>query len=507
MRPVFILLFSALLAGTHVYAQEAEEIELLHADVLEGDESLGKNVFRLTGNVRFRHNGAVMSCDSAFRYNLENRFHAFGNVHINRGDTVHAYGQELLYDGATGIAKLTKSVRMTDRHMELSTPRLDYHTASNMAYYKDGGVLVDGNNRLTSRKGYYYAGEQAMYFRDSVVLVNPSYRVEGDTLRYHTPTATAFFLGPTTIVSSGEDSTFIFCGYGWYDTRSGKSYFSDQAFMQSKNQRLSGDSLLYDKTSGIGRAFQNVEVFDVDNNILVNGEYAIYYDTAYYSLVTEKALFTRITGNDSLFLHADTLFASWDSSSAAKTYYAFHHVNIFKSDLQGKCDSLIYNTSDSIIIMHGKPVLWSDDNQLTSDSVHLRTTDEGIDRMLLFGSAFIASEVDSVRFNQVRGKHMTGYFSDDRLRRIDVSGNGQAIYYVSEGAGDSTRLTGVNRADCSDLSILVDSNRVKRIQLYTAPSGTLYPIGELDASALILKGFAWYGHLRPLRKEDIFVWK
>lgn len=507
MRLFFLLtslFLSAVVSSFHSHAQERTQVELLNANVLEGDEKLGKNVFRLLGNVQFRHKNVLMFCDSAYRYGDENRFDAFGNIRINQGDSLRANADLLKYDGNTSIAHLFNNVRMTDNKMVLTTNELHYNTQTNVADYYSGGKIVDRDNVLTSKTGYYFANEKTFFFKDSVVLDNPKYNMESDTLKYNTATKTSFFYGPTTIDSKGTDSTLIYCEYGWYNTETEKSYFSQHAFIHSKNQILYGDSLLYDRKTGIGRGYKNVQVVDAYNNTIVSGDYAIYYEHEQRSIITGKTIFTQVMDGDSLFMHADTLYATWDTTANMKTYFAYHHCRMFKSDLQGKCDSLVYSSKDSTIMMYNNPVLWNEENQLTGDSIKLLTVNSAIDKMLLYNSSFIASKVDSARYNQVRGKNMIGYFNDNKLHKIDVSGNGQTVYYVRN---KKEELTGVNRAECSDLVIFVKENKVNKIVLLTKPEGTLYPINELKPEELKLKGFSWQEEKRPVSKEDIFLWR
>ena len=130
--------------------------------------------------------------------------------------------------------------------------------------------------------------------------------------------------------------------------------------------------------------------------------------------------------------------------------------------------------------------------------------------MYLVNSSFITSradniqagEVDSMRFNQIRGKNMTGYFQDNKLYQILVSGNGQTIYY---GKNKQGKNFGVNRADCSDLIIRIKENKVQQISLLKEPDGTLYPIKELPTKELRLKGFVWRELDRPKSKDDIYM--
>ena len=96
---------------------------------------------------------------------------------------------------------------------------------------------------------------------------------------------------------------------------------------------------------------------------------------------------------------------------------------------------------------------------------------------------------------------MTGYISNNELRRIDVEGNGQTIYYPK----DNDEIIGINRAESSNLSILLENQKVSGIILRTQPSGNMNPPYLLDAEACKLQGFRWLEEYRPKTKEDIFT--
>lgn len=74
-----------------VVAQSKSQVEIENADTFEGDASLGKNVSRLLGNVRFRHQGALMYCDSAYLYQETNSLDAFGKIRILQGDSIESW--------------------------------------------------------------------------------------------------------------------------------------------------------------------------------------------------------------------------------------------------------------------------------------------------------------------------------------------------------------------------------------------------------------------------------
>ncbi len=484
-------------------AQEKRQIEIVQAGSLEGVKVNGVEVRRLIGDVIFKQEDTYMYCDSALFYEVTNSVDAYGTIRIE-GPKVKLYGDLLHYNGNTGKADITgKEVRLTDGKMLLTTTEMEYDIEEDFGEYHTGGKVVDRENVLTSQRGYYFTNERMVFFKDNVVLTNPRYIMQSDTLKYHTTDATAYFYGPTHIYSIGSDSAHMYCEDGWYNTESGKSRFMKNAFIESGVNRLSGDSLLYDRLKRTGRAWHNVAITDTTEKIIINGDFAFLNESTGSSYVTGSSMLTKVFETDSLFLHADTLYACQDSVSRQKTYLAYRHVRIYKPDLQGQCDSMVYSTHDSTVWLHGLPVIWNNKNQLTADKIGLLLENNRISTMQLYSGAFIAGMEDSLRFNQVKGRSMTGYFQNNQLHKIEVTGNGQSIYYLRN---KKKQLTGVNQADCSDMTIYITDSKVSKISLIKTPDATLHPVKETDPLQLRLKDFSWKGHLQPLQKSDIFKW-
>lgn len=180
---------------------------------------------------------------------------------------------------------------------------------------------------------------------------------------------------------------------------------------------------------------------------------------------------------------------------------AYHRVRFFRGDLQGKCDSLTYWSKDSTIQMFTKPVIWSNKNQISANYIEMINRTKDPDEVRMMEDAFIISmEDDSIRFNQIKGKNMTGYMRNNELERIDVSGNGESNYY----ARDKNGIIGLNRAQSSNISIYMNKGKVKKISFIKAPDGELKPMGELAEGDKLLPGFNWQEEIRPKNKEDIF---
>ena len=88
----FVFLISLLGFCQFAFAQNKSQIEILGADDLRGTKINGEDVQKLIGNARFKHQEALMFCDSAYFYRKKNSIEAFGNVRINQGDTLNLYG-------------------------------------------------------------------------------------------------------------------------------------------------------------------------------------------------------------------------------------------------------------------------------------------------------------------------------------------------------------------------------------------------------------------------------
>jgi lipopolysaccharide export system protein LptA len=481
-------------------AQEGpRQIEIVHADYVEFSKSMGAGVKRLIGHVVFRQGNAEMYCDSAYHYSDENRVDAYSHIHIKQGDTLDLYGDYMKYLGNLKLAQVRRNVRLIDRENRLRTEYLDFNLAESYGYFFNGGDLDNGENRMKSRIGYYYSRLKLFHFKDHVEIYNPKYTIFSDTVKYNTVSQTAWFFGPTHILS--KENT-IYCENGWYDTKLNIAQFNQNSRLYNKGQILTGDSLHYERDIGFGEAFKHVELFDSSENVLLKGSYGWYYEKPERAMITGKAEMLKMNNSDTLYIHADTLRSVTDSLQK-KVMLAYYHVKFFKSDLSSKCDSLRYSESDSTIRLFGEPVLWSDVNQITAEHIDIYTKNRKIDRLDMLSSAMIIEQVDTQRFNQVKGKKMVGYFSDGLLSRIKVNGNGQTIYFPKDG----NEIIGMNKADATNLIIYLKEKKMSRIVWLVKPSGTLFPPEKINPQEMVLKGFKWLDDYRPLTKEDIFVWR
>ncbi len=495
------------------FAQKTSQIEILNANSLEFDETLGSKAKRLIGNVQFKHDDALMFCDSAYFYSESNSMDAYGHVRITQGDSLQLFGDSLNYSGTTKKALLRGNIRLINTDVVLTTNYLDYDRANNVAYYFGGGTLVSKmeNNTLTSKQGYYYPDAKSFFFKDKVFLSNPEYKINCDTMQFNSTTKVANFFGPTTITNKDN---YIYCENGWYNTKTDVSNFFKNAYLYSDKKIIQGDTLYYEKKTGYGEIKCNGSITDTVENIILQGDLIRLFQQKDSVMITKEALLKQIFKDDTLFMHADTFKLSTqlkkndsipNQTDTIRNLFAYNRVKFYKADMQGKADSVLYNFSDSTVNFFNDPVIWSDENQLTAEFIYLLMKDKKINSIYLNNNAFIISKADSLfeHFNQVKGDSMIGYFKGDELHKIEVMHNAETIYYGRDEAG---KYIGVNKAKGNNMLIFIADSKLSSLTFIKDPTATLYPIKEPSPKDVTLKGFDYRVAQRPKNKFDIFVW-
>lgn len=495
---LFGLIVILALLPTMILAQQRTVIHVERARIQRYDIQAGKDIEKLIGNVILRQDSTWFYCDSAYLNDKTRNFDAFGNVHIKVSDTLNIYSDLLKYDGETRVAELFDNVKMIDDSTILETNYLIYNRFTRLAKYPDNGIITSGQNILKSKRGYYRTDLKEFYFAKDVELINPDYTTYTDTMVYNTVSEISYFFGPTII--RGKENT-IYCEYGWYDTGRDHAHLSQKTSMRTNEQLIESDKLFYDRNIGFGDAAGNVVITDTTNKMIIKGEVGKIWEDEGRSYVTDQAYVISYDKNDSLFMHADTLFLFFNADRKAERMLAYYGVRFYRKSLQGKCDSLAYHMADSTMRLYKEPVLWSDENQLTADSMYVVTRNDQLDSLVMHNSAFIVSRDTIKGFNQIKGKNMVGYFEDNELDRIFVDGNAQTIYWVRE---EDKNLIGINLAKSSTMLIKLEESEIKSITYYSGPSEVMYPEEELPAGESKLRGFRWLDALRPLDKMDIF---
>nr|WP_034886460.1 OstA-like protein [Gillisia sp. JM1] len=496
-----------------LYAQTSKKIDYTSDRTLKDEVKYPGAIIlsKVTNQVHFIHEGIEIWCDQAIHYDEANFFKAYGNVRMQQGDTVTMQSKYAEYNGTTQFAFASGNVKMSRPQSSIETDTLFFDRVKQQAYYRSGGTVRDTASVLTSRIGRYYMDQDKYSFLSDVKVTNPKYTINSQQLDFYSDSGAAYLYGPTTIVS--ETST-VYCERGFYDTRGDVGYFVKNSRIDYENRVLEGDSLYFNRAKSFASGTNNIKVTDTLNNSLITGHYAEFYREKDSVFITKRALAATIQDKDSIFIHSDTLMITGKPEN--RIVRGFYNVKLFKSDISGKSDSIYVNQKKGItkllnignvpstsVSKKRTPVIWSDNNQMTGDTIHIlnNPVTEKLDSLKVFYDAFLIQKDSIEGYNQVKGKELTGLFVNNELYQVDIIKNTETIYYSRN---EENELLGINKTLSSSIKILFEDKTIRDIYYYKQVDGTLTPPEEFPSNARELPGFNWRGEEQLLEKSDLF---
>lgn len=496
---IFSFLILCLCSSTG-YAQEGKKIDYQSDRTIRNEQFPGALILsKVEDQVHFVHQGIEVWADQAIHYAEENFFKAYGNVRMEQGDTITMTSKYAEYNGDTQFAFASGNVFMKNPKTSLQTDTLFFDRTKQQAYYRSGGTIKDSASVLKSRIGRYFLEEDKYSFRSNVIITNPEYVLESTQLEFYSDSGHAFMYGPSTITS--EESK-IYAERGFYDTRGDTGYFVKNSRIDYENRILEGDSLYFNRNTNFASATNNIKVTDTINRSIIRGHYAEVFREKDSVFITKKAVAVALQEQDSIYIHSDTLMVTGTADN--RIIRGFYDVRLFKSNMSGKSDSIHVRESNGLTQMLGNPVIWSENNQLTGDTIHLlnNVETEQLDSLLVFDNAFMIQKDSIGGYNQLKGKEMYGQFTDNKLRQVDLIKNTETIYYLRNDAGE---LTGINTTLSSTITVLFEDQKVTDVYYNTNVDGVLYPEQDLPPNARELKGFNWRGDEKLNSVEDLFA--
>jgi len=468
------------------------------------------------GQVHIYHDGIDMFCDKAIFYGKEDFVEAYGNVNMKQGDTINLTSKYVEYSGKTQLAFASGDVVLTDPQSTITTDTLYFNRANQESYYRTGGKVVrDSSGTITSRIGRYYMNQKKYRFVDSVRLVNPEYELNTKTLDYFSDNGHAYMYGPSTIVG---DSSKIYSERGFYNTTNDTGYFVRKSRIDYDNRVIEGDSLYFDRNKNFASATNNIVVTDTINSSIIKGHYAEVYRAKDSVYITKRALAITTQETDSIYMHADTLMVT--GKPEHRITRGYYNGKVYKSDISAKADSIHadhktgltqlinlkrLNKGDAFSVAR-RPILWNLDNQMTGDTIHLKSNPktEKLDSLIVFNNAFLISKdtISEDAYNQISGKVLIGLFDDNNdIKQVDILKNAESINYSRN---DDNELIGIEKSKSADILILFEAKEVIELRKITQFEGKLYTEEDLPKNARKLRGFDWRDDERPKSVEDLF---
>jgi len=265
------------------------------------------NVTVLSGHVGIRQAKTTIWCDSMIIVKPINTIECFNNVHINDNDSVNIYSDYMIYYMDKKMVYFKKNIRLTDNKAVLTTDSLDYDLAQHIGTYSSGGKIVNKESVLTSKRGVYHEDTKNIHFYDDVVLRDPQYDLSADSLLYNTQTQISTFITETFIQFKDSTHRTVRTSSGYYDLRNRQAQFGKRPIMTEGSQRLTGDSVRMDDSTGMATATGNAIYTDTAQGIRLIAGLMVNNKKKNTFFATRLPLMIIKQDKDSLYVTADTL--------------------------------------------------------------------------------------------------------------------------------------------------------------------------------------------------------
>lgn len=271
-----------------------------------GDSS----VVKLIGDVYLYHNGAIIACDTAYRYS-ERRFEAFSNVIINQ-DSLYIYGDKVIYNGETDIAKvLSQLIKVVDGgDMVMYTKEMFFNTKSQIGYFNKGLTVSDGESLMESYSGTYNTQTKVVTLDENVSMENEEYIMKSDSLIYDQMAEQANFKSLTNIWN--KKGEYLQADKGRYDKLNNIYYFDKNSYILTEDQECWADSITYFRGVNEIELKRDIQLDDTTQMVSAYGDYAYMWSERKSFVITKRpSIFTyEETAVDTSFVSADTILVN-----------------------------------------------------------------------------------------------------------------------------------------------------------------------------------------------------
>ena len=404
---------------------------------------------------------------------------------------------------------------------------LYYYADRDLAeFYGHTGGWYDLNH-ISSGAGWYDRSSEKFFFTRDVYGLTEDYELWCDSLNYDRYAEYALLLGNVQLLDT-VDNAITLAGElrYWNEPRRAELYRDPAVVMINEEEGGVRDSIFLASDTLI---YYTKRMCDVDSAVVASAkerrESALVDPLAPKtsgngaSGGTEQASGSQSSGSPGATMTSDSQtvtdsLTAADSVAAADSLTvappdttqvdfveAYHHVRIYKSDVQVLCDSLLFCSIDSIARLFTDPVLWYEiESQITADSMQFLMRNGTLDKGLLFANCFVISEEEPGQYyHQIKSPEMTGYFKDGQIARFDALGGVTAMFYVAE---DSV-VTTMNQKECRIMTGRMKDGQVQRI-LYTENiTSDVYPVKDLTPEMMTLRNFNWMPDKRPATRFSV----
>lgn len=542
---IFFVLFAILIhAQQKPLKVQKPKLNLKTNDLIERVPNKYDGNPLISGNVSFEYNGDLIYCDSAVYYQNLNKAVVWSNVRlVSKDKTITAKKME--YDANTTIAKAWDNVKFNDAASAVTADFMEYNRTSEIAHAlgnvvvrspgnnidtneifynrKSGDVTVPGNYKTIDADGTLVEGKDVIYnlpsksanFKSEVYITSKDYLIYSRKMTTNDRTGLTTFRDYSKVTSRKDPTQFVITNDGDFNKKTGEAWLRKFSTVHYQGKTLTARDMYMNQKTGYGKATDSVFLNDPEQKMFIRGDFAEAFrnkDSVYF---TKNAYAVRAFENDkdSLYIHADTLMAvRHHDADSTQLIRAYRNARFYKSNINGKADSISFNRTKGELEFHRDPIMFSGENQITGRfiKVYLNSKTEKIDSINILDKAFAISKVDSLKeneFNQIKGKDMTAIFYNNEIDFLRVVGNAVALSYMDD-EDEKTKVKeryGIDITYCGIIEADVVGKAMELVACRVKATGKTYPESQFPEDQRYLPDFRWRYNESLKHWRDIFI--
>jgi lipopolysaccharide export system protein LptA len=294
---------------------------------------------------------------------------------------------------------------------------------------------------------------------------------------------------------------------GEYFVDEKRSHFVGDVVLVDTSMTITSREMHYFETESRSVAIGDVHVYDNVNAVNIYGDSLIHIEQSKFTIVLKQPRLVKIDTSTSGTIDTMVVISREMQSikDTAELFVAIDSVRLVKGDMAARCGKATFFVKNDFIALQTRPIIWSDENQITGDSIRIRMEDKKLRSMWVKNRAMAISRVDTAlpnRFNQLTGRELTMYFHANKLERVDVQKNATSLYYLF----DNKEPNGANKSSGDRIFIDFVAGDVDRIKIVGGVLGQYLPEKMIfkHEQDYNLDGFRWYEN-RPIRQGENII--
>ena len=395
--------------------------------------------------------------------------------------------------GRPGVIELKSAQELKGRTIGDAEVRELIGNVHFIQFLREGGMV-----KVWTDRALQYLATERVELYNRVRVLRDSVLILADEGVYYGQERRVTMQGRVRLERSGSILT---SQEGEYFPDERRAVFFGNVRVEDSASVLTCDRLFYWEDDQRSIAVGNVRVVQSADGTTVFGDSLVNFDREERAVVPRAArmIQTDSTADGGI----DTLLVSSREMESvagpARALLARDSVKISRSDLAARCGLATFLTAEDRILLAGDPVVWHGRNQLTGDTIEVRLTDRRLHSVVVRGRAMAVSRADSLRpqrFDQLTGRRLTMFFTEGKVRQIDVEGTATNLYYLYDDAAPN----GANRSSGDRILMDFTDGQIDRIKVVRGAQGEYLPEKMVYGreAEYNLDGFHWY-RTRPMR--------